>query len=945
MIARAVRSRSVSARLRAAAPRFVVISAPAGFGKTRLVDAFTPDGPALARVVYDCRAAGDLLDFTNSVRFALLERTRGRAARAPAGSVPEAEALLFDLWRSASGSRTVVFDRAEALLDHHDARELIDRLLAIPQRTRRVIISSRRPLALAGASFAMPHETAAVATDDLRMDVAEIGALLEPVGAGGHADAVAALTGGWGAAVLFLRTCAQEGSLAEVLADPAGAAAARFHGYVDREVIAALDVRGRAVAVVCAALSSATDADLRSLLGPDVADEGLTSLVRQGLLQRRDNDDCVLQPLITATLRARHAREIGETIERVAASFAQSSPLRAAPLLAAMGDARAADVAYSHASVEAADRLDFESSLRAAAFDREALLDNLALFNAATQADYYNVHIEDWLVQAQEALHRAGDATSEETRANTVLMLAIRFALVGRWDEGHAFLAAERLRFREDDVAAQRRFLLLGALLDAAADRAVDLRVLRERLGRDLAVGYLRGLFARRVASPVASLLGRTSEALRELEIAYTRANANGRTPYVLELAMLACFEAWRAGDDDVARRWYERACATIDHRTAAGANLFLDAFRGVATVGFEAAETSMTRAHASLIAASLESEAAQALRWLDVALRAALQTRRPLTIVLVRVAIASVDPDAAGGQLRLARDLAAQTPSPALLAAVDAIANRAADCGMLAPFVDRFSRVFVPRRADLEIGLIDGTIRWHGRSIALEERPFLVLCLLALAGGPLHQDQVIEALWPDRLVTEMANALRVHLSAIRRALTKDAIVFERGRYRLACSCRLDVHLYERLVQTAHRREVLREADRHALREALTELERHRARTPQLELVTGLAQRLTGLRSRILELLAGDALLDERFDDAFGYARAAQALDPYDDHWAHLVVTSLWRAGRRAAAVRALQEHEERLRRELGIEPTTELREIVSRAIQTRSRSVRTRSA
>jgi hypothetical protein len=248
-----------------------------------------------------------------------------------------------------------------------------------------------------------------------------------------------------------------------------------------------------------------------------------------------------------------------------------------------------------------------------------------------------------------------------------------------------------------------------------------------------------------------------------------------------------------------------------------------------------------------------------QGLRWLDCGLQAALQTRRPLTMVLVRVAIACVDPDAAAEQLRAARELAAQTPSLALVAAVDAIANREADLGMLAPFVERFSRVSVPRRADLELGLIEGTIRWCGTPVSLEERPFFVLCLLALTGASLPQDEVIEALWPDRPVKEMANALRVHLSAIRRALAKDAIVHERGRYRLACSYRLDVHVHEAVVRAVQRRDVLREADRSALRETLGALERYRVRMPQLELVTGLAERLTALRSRILELLGDDA--------------------------------------------------------------------------------------
>ncbi|HTJ26719.1 MAG TPA: BTAD domain-containing putative transcriptional regulator [Candidatus Limnocylindria bacterium] len=927
----------------AAAARFLVVSAPAGFGKTRLVDALTSGGTSLTAAAYDCRTAADAFDLTNSVRLALLRNVRARTAREPARSLAEAEAALFEVWPSAIGAKTIVFDHADALRRIPGARELVDRLLAIPQGTRRVAVCSRRPVPLPGASFALPHETLTLGTEDLRLSLAEIRALLEPADAAAHATPVAALSGGWPAAVLFLRTCAQEGSLLRVLDDPASPAAARFHVYVDREIVAGVDESERKVAFACAALARATAPELYTLLTDSVAERGTASLMQAGLLQRRENGDYVLHPLVAATLRARYPDEYDAMMRRIAASFARTAPLRAAPLLAAIGDARGAAAAYAHTTVAAADQVDFDSSLQAAGLDRDALLDNLALFNAATQADYYGVDVEDWLVQAQEALRRAGEEAEDETRAVAVMMVTMRFALVGRWDDGHAFLARERARASAADDALERRLLLLGAVLDAAADRPIDLRMLRDRLGGDLAPGYLRALFARRVASSVASLHGRTAEALRELEIAHASASASGRAPYVVELSMLACFEAWRAGDDEGARGWYERALVAVDQRTASGARFFLNAFSGTASLGSGAAETAMTRAHACLIAASFEQDAAHALAWLDAALQAAERTRRPLTIVLARIALASVDPDGAPEHLRLARELAAQTPSLALRAAVEAVANGDPDRGMLGPFVERFARV--PRRADLELDVIGAAVRWRGDPIVLEERPFSVLCVLALSGGPLHQDQLIEALWPNRALQEMANALRVHVSAVRRALTKEAIVHERGRYRLRCSYRLDLDVYERLVHGAQRREVLRETDRRALRDALDALERGGMVLPHLELAFGLAERITGLRGRILVLLAEDALMGERFEDALRHAQAAQTSDPYDDRSAQIVVAALWGTGRRAAAARAFREHADLLRRELGIEPSTALRDLVSRATEPRSRSRRSRSA
>jgi DNA-binding SARP family transcriptional activator len=926
----------------AAAARFLVVCAPAGFGKTRLVEAFTSGASRAAPALIDCRAAADVLDLTNSIRFALARNGRARAARAPAHTLEEAEAALFTLWSSPLGAKTLVLDHAEALLDTPGASDLVNRLLAIPQCGRRVAIASRRPVPLPGASFALPHETLAVGTDQLRLRVGEIRALLEPVGAAAHVEAVAALSDGWVAAVLFLRACAQEGSLSRVLHEPASDGAARFHTYADREIVQRAERAEREVSFVCAAPARANASALEALLGEAAARSGAEALVQAGLARRRENGDILLNPLIEATLRARYPREVSAMTQRLAAWWTSTDPLRAAPVLAAMGDVRAAAAAYAHATVDVVERVDFASSLQAAALERRTLLDNLALFNAATQADYYGLDVEDWLVQAQEALAHAGD-DDPETRAVTVVMATIRFALAGRWDDGHAFLARERARFAPGDDLGARRLLLLDAVLDANADRPVDLAMLRERLGEDLAPGYLRGLFARRVASAVASLHGRTAEVLRELELAYGQLTASGRSPYIVEVAMLACFEAWRAGDDEAARAWYERALAAVDQRTAPGAKLFLDAFSGTASLGTGAAETAMARAHAALIAASFEHDAAHALGWLEAALQAAERTRRPLTIVLVRVALACVDPDGASEHLRIASETAAQTPSVALRAAVEAVADGVPDRGILGPFVGRFARV--PRRVDLELDLIGTEVRWRGEPVVLEERPFSVLAVLALSGGPLHQDQLIEALWPERPQREMANALRVHVSAVRRALAKEAIVHERGRYRLRCSYRLDLDAYERLVHAVQRREVLREIDRRALRDAFEAIERGARVLPQLELSLGLSERVVGLRGRILVLVSEDALFGERFDEALRYAQAAQAADPYDDRSAQLVVAALWGLGRRAAAARAFRQHADLLRRELGIEPSTALRDLVNRATGTRSTSQQSRSA
>jgi DNA-binding SARP family transcriptional activator len=923
-ILRGVASRSAFERVRSALPRFIAVTAPAGFGKTHLVQACFGAG---GTIVCDAREASDLPRFIVSLRAAGRSGKRERGALDPQ---LQPERALFDAWRTPADAGPIVIDRAEALLAFPEALDLVKRLLAAAHPSRRIVVCGRRSVRMDDAAIALPHETAAFGAVDLALDRASIRVLLEPSGNATRSDAVWALSEGWPAAVLFLRTCAQDGTLAAVLADPGGPEAARFHAYVEREVFAEASPAQREVAFACATSASVGAAELARLLGAAVTRNAIDEFSLLGLLHQLPNGTCALHPLLAATLRALHPERIAEATRRLAGLIARTEPLRAAPLLAAMGDAAGAEHAYAHATPYDLEGIDFENSTRAASFDRETLLDNLALFVAASQADYHEIDVDDWLAQAQEALRRSDGRASPETRQSALLMVTNRFALAGRWNDGHAFLASQRRAAPGDHPQERARFLLLAAILDAAGDRPVDLASLRDELGNSLANGYTRGLFARRVASAVASLHGRSAETLRELEIAYERATAYGRTPYALEIAMLACFEAWRDGDDDAVARWYERIVGASGYRTNAAATLFLAALDGHAAPDAAVAETAATRARACLIAASQEDDATEALRWLERAMHAAERTRRPLTLALVHVAIACVDPRRAAAALGTAAAIAAATPSTELQRAVQAIVDGSEDRGMLAAFVERFSHVAAPHGADLELRVAEGTVRWHDREVALEERPFSVLCALALAGRALAQDEVTELLWPDRPAGEMGNALRVHLSAIRKALAKDAVVHERGSYRLQCSVRVDLVVYESLVRAVDRRGALRDGDRSRLRSALQALDAHVLRDAHLELTLGITPRIAALRSRVLEILAGDALAAERYAEALHHARAAQAIDRYDDRSAQILVTALWRTGHRAAAVRAFREHEELLRRELGVEPSSTLDDLVN---------------
>src|SRR3982750_2381517 len=56
------------------------------------------------------------------------------------------------------------------------------------------------------------------------------------------------------------------------------------------------------------------------------------------------------------------------------------------------------------------------------------------------------------------------------------------------------------------------------------------------------------------------------------------------------------------------------------------------------------------------------------------------------------------------------------------------------------------------------------------GRSVKLSSRSLDILCELAAAPGEVvSKDQLMEKIWPGRIVEE--NAIQVHVSALRKAL------------------------------------------------------------------------------------------------------------------------------------------------------------------------------
>lgn len=212
-----------------------------------------------------------------------------------------------------------------------------------------------------------------------------------------------------------------------------------------------------------------------------------------------------------------------------------------------------------------------------------------------------------------------------------------------------------------------------------------------------------------------------------------------------------------------------------------------------------------------------------------------------------------------------------------------------------------------------------------------------LLLRLLIDAGHVVPVDHLIEDLWGEDLPKDPLNSLRYHVWKLRAILEPDRrkgisdglIEARHPGYAIKAKAS-DVVGFERLVDEARRSREAHPVEARAKLAAALDLWRGRPYAdlayadftqPEIRRLDEL--RLFALQERIsLDLALGDT------DLAIGELEALIAEHPLrEDLWA-LLMKALEQAGRRADALRAYQRAKTVLGDELGVEPTTALKEV-----------------
>lgn len=224
--------------------------------------------------------------------------------------------------------------------------------------------------------------------------------------------------------------------------------------------------------------------------------------------------------------------------------------------------------------------------------------------------------------------------------------------------------------------------------------------------------------------------------------------------------------------------------------------------------------------------------------------------------------------------------------------------------------------RVLEPRGIRVEIFAGRATV--DGVDAQLAAREFELLAFLSLRADPVSRDVLIDAIWPDADDDAGGNALRVTVTRVRgRLRARDAILHQRGMYRLGGAIAVDVRTAQHALATENVDALTASAT--ALLCSLP--------APLLarEWFASYATLLDTLRSRVVVRACDVLVAAGRAHDAAALAAEVINLDPLDEEGYLACARALVAAGDPAGARRVAHACKEILRTELDTAPSDAL--------------------
>ncbi len=218
-----------------------------------------------------------------------------------------------------------------------------------------------------------------------------------------------------------------------------------------------------------------------------------------------------------------------------------------------------------------------------------------------------------------------------------------------------------------------------------------------------------------------------------------------------------------------------------------------------------------------------------------------------------------------------------------------------------------------------------------------------ILAVLLAACGDPVSTDRLVDAVWEADPPSTARKSLQSHVSRLRGELADlepagaDVLASTTNGYRIEVSDhRLDAASFETLRARAQERHGADPEEALALLDEALGLWRGPAfgDLSSLPVVRDEAVRLEGLRSATVADRVDVQLTLGRHAEVVGELEATAARDHLDERAHGQLMLALYGAGRQVDALATYRGLQARLREELGVDPSPELRELHERVLQ-----------
>jgi DNA-binding SARP family transcriptional activator len=905
------------ARLISAAPHFVTIVAPAGYGKTTLAQAYAERFPSFATI--DCARARSPRAFS----VALVE-----ALRDTAHDDPYFEQILFSLawdeltphvwdrailaWQNAETPSAVIFDNLESASD--DVRSLLVRALESRPASRTCIVCSRSPVDVRAYAIASPAQTVRLSAEDLAITDVEFRDLFAdcdlPEATLRRAADVAR---GWPLVALLLRRLAYEGRL-----EPAVAGIGAVPDFDDAcafiadEVLRGLSEESMQVLVFARTVDDASDADVRACLGA-AALKLLGDLSSSGLLRVRVGR-VEVHPLIAATLDAQTG-SVATTMLETAARIALKRGERQA---AALRFARAGK--HDEAAAIVSDMLEEGATGTAAAFARSVepvvLERHPRLFALALVARRHDLTPVESLVAARRYKEVARANDDEIAQFVAVVLEAhqlIHHGLLDEAREGIARIDEIAKNFSQGNmiqrvrasVVARFAMSLRAALAALAGEHDQAERLLNRAR---FALGQFPVIAVSAAGDGWAHVAFARGD-LRLLRIQLSRAKETvaraGLDAMQLDLDAHEAFGGWLLGDDAL----FTSALDRIRARARTYATPAFDHLLGCAGVREACEPTGLEPLRRLIFAHLIASVPGSSERAHEHAAKALFYARESgwqFYIALAQLAAAH------HGVKDVTQEYGAHILSPAVRNALLA----------------RLRGVVQPRKRAV-VTLLTEHVRCDGQVVELAPRERDVLLALALRARETPSNVLSEQLGDNGETLTLAG---VH-SLIHRLKRRfgDVEIVERtsSGYALRGDVAFDlIDIAELLERLPHHFDDVLRMRLHGIHVALCE---ELARIIERPKVLAAFERfIRSSCTRLTALLAQDALENDDAAAALTIASRLSAADPCDEDACRIAIHARLLDGDRQGAQATLDAYAAIVRRDLHCEPTESLRALLA---------------